>query len=402
MTKWLTIIGMGEDGWEGLSARARRAIETAEVIVGASRLLAFLPRTTAEIHEWPQPFSAVVDRIKPLAGRKTAILATGDPLNFGAARKLMEFIPFAEMDIIPHLSAFSLAASRVGWSLPDCDTLTLHGRHAANIEPFIQPDVRLLVLTADASTIGEVARRLTARGFGQSEITVLENMGGEREKQSSFIAASPPAESYSDLNTLAIRCVASPEATVFSRLGGLPDEAFAHDGQLTKREVRAATLAALAPTPEKLLWDVGAGCGSISIEWMRAARGCEAVSFEHDAKRLEMIAANADALGTPRLKVIAGEAPATFAGQPAPDAVFIGGGIWIPGVFETAWEALKPGGNLVANVVTIEGELHLYDLHEKHGGDIVRMEVSNLTYVGRLRALRPRMAVTQWRARKPW
>jgi precorrin-6Y C5,15-methyltransferase (decarboxylating) len=402
MSKWLTITGMGEDGWEGLSARARHAIETADVVVGSERLLSFLPAISAERHEWPQPFAAVVERIKPLAGRRTVILATGDPMNYGVARKLMEFIPFAEMEIIPHLSAFSLAAARVGWSLPDCDTLTLHGRHAANIEAFIQPGVRLLVLTADALTIGEVARRLTARGFGQSSITVLENMGGARERQSGFVAADPPATAYSDLNTLAIHCIAGPGAKILSRLGGLPDEAFAHDGQLTKREVRAATLAALAPTPEKLLWDVGAGCGSISIEWMRAARGAEAIAFEHDAERLAMIAANADALGTPRLRVIAGEAPARLHGQPRPDAVFIGGGIWVPGVFDTAWDALKPGGTLVANVVTIEGELHLYDLHEKHGGDIVRMEVSTLTHVGRLRALRPRMAVTQWRAQKPW
>ena len=402
MSKWLTITGMGEDGWEGLSARARHAIETAEVVVGSERLISFLPGISAERHLWPQPFSEVIDRIRPLAGRRTVILATGDPLNYGVARKLMEFIPFAEMEIIPHLSAFALAAARVGWSLPDCDTLTLHGRHAAHIEPFIQPDVRLLVLTADHTTIGEVARRLTARGFGASEVTVLENMGGERERQSRFTAANPPAERYSDLNTLAIRCIASHDAKILSRLGGLPDEAFEHDGQLTKREVRAATLAALAPTPEKLLWDIGAGCGSISIEWMRAARGCEAIAFEHDEKRLAMIAANADALGTPRLKVVAGEAPATLQGHTAPDAVFIGGGIWISGVFDTAWQALKPGGSLVANVVTIEGELHLYDLQEKHGGDIVRMEISNLTSVGRLRALRPRMAVTQWRARKPW
>jgi precorrin-6Y C5,15-methyltransferase (decarboxylating) len=314
----------------------------------------------------------------------------------------MEFIPFAEMEIIPHLSAFSLAAARVGWSLPDCDTLTLHGRDAAHIEPFIQPDVRLIVLTADATTIPEVARRLTARGFGKSEITVLENMGGARERQSAFTAESRPATAHSDLNTLAIHCVASPGAKVFSRLAGLPDDAFAHDGQLTKREVRAATLAALGPSPGKLLWDVGAGCGSISIEWMRGARGAEAIAFENNAERLAMIATNADALGTPRLKLVAGDAPSTFDGQPAPDAVFIGGGIWIPGVFETSWAALKPGGTMVANVVTIEGELHLHDLHEKHGGDIVRMEISNLTHVGRLRALRPRMAVTQWRAMKPW
>ncbi|WP_421695196.1 precorrin-6y C5,15-methyltransferase (decarboxylating) subunit CbiE [Aestuariivirga sp.] len=402
MTRWLTIIGMGEDGWGGLSARARQAIETADVIVGSSRLLAYLPRTDAEIHEWPQPFSAVVERISPLRGRSTVVLATGDPLNYGVARKLMEFIPFGEMTIIPHLSAFSLAAARVGWSLPDCDTLTLHGRDAAHIEPFIQPDTRLIVLTADRTTVTEAARRLTARGFGKSEITVLENMGGDGERQSRFRADAPSTEDYSDLNTLAIRCIASPGATILSRLAGLPDEAFVHDGQLTKREVRAATLAALSPTPEKLLWDVGAGCGSISVEWMRAARGTQAIAFESNDERLAMIAANADALGTPRLRIVAGAAPATLEGQPAPDAVFIGGGIWIAGVFEQSWAALKPGGNMVANVVTIEGELHLYDLHEKHGGDIVRMEVSHLTAVGRLRALRPRMAVTQWRAQKPW
>ena len=403
MSKWLTIIGMGEDGWEGLSIRARLAIQNAQAIVGSARLLGFLPEDiAADIHEWPQPFSAVVDRIRPLQGRRTVVLATGDPMNYGVARKLMEFVPFAEMEIIPGLSAFALAAARVGWSLPDCDTLTLHGRDAAHIEPFIQPDVRLLVLTADRSTIPEVARRLMARGFGKSEITVLENMGGEREGQSSFVADTVPATEFSDLNTLAIHCAASPGAKVLSRLAGLPDDAFVHDGQLTKREVRAATLAALAPSPDRLLWDVGAGCGSISIEWMRAARGCMSIAFEHDADRLAMIAANADQLGTPRLKVVPGEAPATYAGQPAPDAVFICGGLWIPGVVEQAWEALKPGGTMVANVVTIEGELHLYDLHERHGGDIVRIEVSSLTNVGRLRALRPRMAVTQWRASKPW
>ena len=400
--KWLTIVGVGEDGYDGLLARARLAIAEADVIVGSERLLAFLPDSNAERHEWPQPFSAVVERITPLRGRKTVILATGDPLNYGVARKLMTFIPFAEMQIIPQLSAFSLAASRVGWSLPDCDTLTLHGRHAANIEAFIQPDVRLLVLTEDASTIAEVARRLVARGFGKSQIIVLENMGGPRERQSSLTAETVPPMDFSPLNTLAVHCITTPGATMLSRLAGLPDDAFEHDGQLTKREVRAATLAALSPWPDKLLWDVGAGCGSIAIEWMRAARGCEAIAFEHDPERLKMIAANADRLGTPRLKLVAGEAPVTLTGQAAPDAVFIGGGLGIPGVFETSWAALKPGGAMVVNVVTIEGELHLYDLHEKHGGNLVRMDVSHLTHVGRLRALKPRMAVTQWRTHKPW
>ncbi len=398
MNKWLTIVGMGEDGWEGLSNRARLAIKTTEVIVGSERLFKNLPNLKAERHEWPQPFSAVVEKIKPLAGRNTVILATGDPMNYGVARKLMEFIPFEEMKVIPHISAFSLAASRMGWSLPDCDTFTLHGRPAANLEAFIQPNAKLIVLTADATTIPEILRRLEARGFGQSEITVLENLGGERERVSNY----GPHTDYSDLNTVAIHCIAGPNAKIYSRLAGLPDEAFVHDGQLTKREVRAATLAALAPAPNQLLWDIGAGCGSVSIEWMRSARGCEAIAFEHNVDRLAMIAQNMDALGTPRLKVVLGKAPAVLTDMPSPHAIFIGGGVGNPGVFETAWDKLRPAGRLVANVVTIEGEMHLYDLQEKHGGDLVKIEISNLTSIGPYRALKPRMAVTQWRVQKPW
>jgi precorrin-6Y C5,15-methyltransferase (decarboxylating) len=402
MGQWLTIIGMGEDGTEGLSARAKAKLAGAEVIVGSSRLLGFLPTTRAELHEWPQPFSAVIERIKPLRGRQTVVLATGDPMNYGVARKLMDFVPFAEMEVVPHLSAFSLAAARMGWSLPDCDTLTLHGRDAANLEAFIQPNARLLVLTADATTIPEVARRLAARGFGKSTITVLENMGGPREKRSSFVADTVPSTAFSDLNTLAVACVASPQARIYARLAGLPDEAFVHDGQLTKREVRAATLAGLAPAPDQLLWDVGAGCGSVAIEWMRSTQGCEAIAFERDAQRCQMIAANCDRLGTPRLTIVRGEAPQSFDNQPHPHAVFIGGGLGDLGVFESSWSALKPGGRLVVNVVTIEGELHLADLQEKHGGDLVRIEVSHLSYIGGLRALKPRMAVLQWRVTKPW
>ena len=398
MTKWLTIIGMGEDGWEGLSNRARLVLKTTEVIVGSSRLLKLLPNIKAERHEWPQPFSAVIERIRPLAGRNTVILATGDPLNYGVFRKLLEFIPFEEMTVIPHISAFSLAASRMGWSLPDCDTLSLHGRAAANLESFIQPGAKLIVLTADASTIPEIVRRLEARGFGQSQVSVLENLGGENERVSKYI----PSTDYSALNTVAVHCIASPDAKVYSRLAGLPDDAFIHDGQLTKREVRAATLASLAPAPDQLLWDIGAGCGSIAIEWMRSTRGCEAIAFEHNAERLAMISRNADALGTPRLKIISGKAPEALEGAAAPHAVFIGGGVGNDGVFDSAWSKLKAGGRLVANVVTLEGEMHLYDLQEKHGGDLVKIEISNLTSVGPYRALKPRMAVTQWRVQKPW
>jgi precorrin-6B C5,15-methyltransferase / cobalt-precorrin-6B C5,C15-methyltransferase len=401
MSKWLTIVGMGEDGWEGLSNRARLAIKSTDVIVGSNRLLSHLPKTKAEIHEWPQPFSAVVEQIKPLTGRNTVILATGDPMNFGVVRKLLEFIPFEEMTIIPQVSAFSLAAARMGWSLPDCDCFTIHGRPAANVETFIQPNARLIVLTEDETSVAEVSRRLIARGFGDSNITVLENMGGEAERISNFSANTNPNLDWSPLNVVAVHCIAGPQPKIFPRVAGLPDEAFIHDGQLTKREVRAATLAALAPAPDQVLWDIGAGCGSVSIEWMRSTRGCEAFAIEHNEDRLKMIATNADQLGTPRLNVIAGKAPEALDGLRAPDAVFIGGGVGNDGVFDKAWQTLKSGGRMVSNVVTIEGEMHLYDLHEKYGGELVRMDVSTLAYVGPYRAMKPRMSVVQWRVTKP-
>ena len=402
MNKWLTIAGMGEDGYEGLSAAARQVLAAAEVIVGSERLLGLLPPLDAERHVWPQPFSQVASRILPLRGRATVVLATGDPLNYGVARKLLEIVPFAETTIIPHLSAFSLAASRLGWSLPDCDTLTLHGREAATLEPFIQPGARLIVLTADGGTIGEVARRLAARGFGASEVTVLENMGGPRERITRFPASAVPARAFSDLNTLAIACSAGAATAARSRLAGLADDAFSHDGQITKREARAATLAALSPAPDQLLWDVGAGCGSVAIEWMRSTRGAMAIAIEPSEKRRAFIAENADRLGTPRLQLVAERAPAAYAGLPAPDAVFIGGGLSVPGVFEESWARLKPGGRMVVNVVTIEGEMHLYDLQEKFGGELVRIAVSVLHRIGPNRVLRPRLPVTQWRAEKPW
>lgn len=401
MTRWLTIVGMGEDGAVGLSVSARQALENAEVIIGSQRMFAMLPPSKAEQHLWPQPFSEVVQQMKAFAGRNTVLLATGDPMNYGVARKIFDFIPREEVTVIPHLSAFTLAAARLGWSIPDCDCFTIHGRPAANLEAFIQPDAHLLVLTQDETSITEACRRLIARGFENARITVLENLGGPNERVTHFTANQNPTLDWSSLNTLAIHCIASPGARLWSRVGGLPDDAFIHDGQLTKREVRAATLAALAPAPDQLLWDVGAGCGSVAIEWMRSTRGCEAIAIEQNTARCAMIAKNADQLGTPRLKLVQGEASAALANLPAPHAIFIGGGVGDIGVFETCWAALRPGGRLVANVVTIEGEMHLYDLHEKHGGEVLRIAVSRLERVGTLRALKPKMPITQWRVTKP-
>jgi precorrin-6B C5,15-methyltransferase / cobalt-precorrin-6B C5,C15-methyltransferase len=400
MTPWLTIIGIGEDGWEGLSAKARLAIETANTVIGSTRTLAMLPKTSALHMQWPQPFSNVVKQITPLKGTATVILATGDPMNFGVARKLLSFIAKSEVTIIPHLSAFSLAAAELGWSLPDCDCFTIHGRPAANLELFIQPAAKLLILTADETSPAEICRRLIARGFENSVVTVLENLGGEKQSITHFIANALPEKNWSPLNTVAVACVASPNAKIWSRLAGLPDDAFVHDGKITKREVRAATLAALAPAPDQLLWDVGAGCGSIAIEWMRAARGCTAIAIEPDADRRAMITTNADQLGAAQLKLIAETAPKALHDLPTPDAIFIGGGIDTDGVFETCWTALRPFGNIMANAVTLEGESRLMNIQKIHGGELVRIDVSNLTNIGDMRAMKPRMSVLQYRNQK--
>jgi precorrin-6Y C5,15-methyltransferase (decarboxylating) len=401
MTQWLSIIGMGEDGYAGLSTSARLTLERAEVIIASDRMFALLPPMNAERHVWPQPFSEIYDRIKSFAGRRTVLLATGDPMNFGVARKIFEIAPHEDIAVIPHLSAFSLAAARMGWSLPDCDCFTIHGRPAANLETFVQPDAKLLVLTQDESSIDEACRRLVARGFQSSMVTVLENMGGERERKTSFRADQNPNLDWSALNTLAIHCIAGTAAKIYARVPGLPDDAFVHDGKITKREIRAMTIAALAPAPNQTLWDVGAGSGSISIEWMRSTRGCQAYAIEPNAARRDMIATNADRLGTPRLFMFNGTAPDAYAGLPPPDAVFIGGGIDHAGVFEGAWKALPAEGNLVANTVTLEGDARLIDLQKQFGGDLVRMDVSTLTNIGDMRAMRPRMSVLQWRVRKP-
>jgi precorrin-6B C5,15-methyltransferase / cobalt-precorrin-6B C5,C15-methyltransferase len=401
MTPWLTIVGIGEDGWDGLSAKSRHAIQSAEHVIGSTRTLSMLPEGKAKHHEWPQPFSAIVDNIKLMRDQPTVMLATGDPMNYGVARKIFEIIPREEVEVLPNLSAFTLAAAHKGWSLPDCDCLTIHGRPVNNLEIFVAPDAKLLVLTQDETSIAEACNRLVARGFGGSEVTVLENLGGRHEKATTFKASTPPSQSWSALNTLAIHCVASPGAKIWSRIAGLPDEAFEHDGQMTKREVRAATLAALAPAPDQILWDIGAGCGSIAIEWCRSTRGCSAFAVEPNPERRAMIARNAEQLGAPKLWIFNGTAPDAYAGLPQPDAIFIGGGVSDEGVFDGAWAKLKTGGNLVANTVTLEGDAKLIELQKQHGGDLVRMDVSTLTNVGEMRALRPRMSVLQWRVTKP-
>jgi precorrin-6B C5,15-methyltransferase / cobalt-precorrin-6B C5,C15-methyltransferase len=399
MTPWLSVIGIGEDGPAGISPAARALLDSAEFVFGGQRHLDLLGVTRAETREWRTPLADTMADIKALRGRPVVVLATGDPLWFGVGVTLMRHFARAEMTIIPHISAFTLAASRMGWPLAECETITLHGRALESLALHLYPGARVLALSEDGGTPAAVARYLTERGWGDSAISVLAHLGGGTETRTDAAARDWGARTAPDLNTIALECRAGRDARVFARVG-LPDDAFAHDGQLTKREVRAATLASLAPLPGQMLWDVGAGCGSIGIEWMRGARAAQAIAIERDEARCALIARNAAALGAPRLKIVRGEAPASLAGLPAPDAVFIGGGI-SPALVDACWAALKSGGRIAANVVTLEGEAAVLAAAARLGGELSRIQVSRAEPVGALRGWRAMMPVTLFHAVKP-
>ena len=391
---WLHIVGIGEDGLDGLVPATRAVIEAAEVIIGGERHHSLAGNVNAERLAWPSPFDAMVETIKTLRGRRAVILVTGDPLWFSVGARIGRAIDPSEIIYHPQLSAFQLAAARMGWSLPDVETLTVHGRPVEQMIAFIQPDARLLVLTTGAETPGQIAQFLSDRGFGKSRMTVLAAMGGKDEARFDGVAESwdhvVPA-----FNTLAVECVAAPDAALLPRVPGLADNLFQSDGTMTKQEVRAATVAKLMPMRGALLWDIGCGCGSVAIEWMRAARYARAIGIEPRADRRAMAAANALALGAPKLSIVEGTVPAALDGLEAPDAIFIGGGLSRP-TFEAAWAALRPLGRLVANAVTLESEAELIALHKEYGGDLVKISTHRAEPVGRLTGWRPAMPVTQW------
>lgn len=397
MQKWLSVIGIGEDGLSGLSAIARSILQHAQVIVGGSRHLAMLsPDDQREKITWSSPINASVEEILRRRGQPVCVLASGDPMCFGIGVTLRRSIPIAEMTIIPAPSSFSLACARLGWSLTEVETLSLNARPLALLHTVIYPGARLLILSEGKETPAIVADILTKRGFSGSRITVLERMGGSQERMIDGIAASWTTTEVADLNTVAVECIADPGVVGLSRLAGLPDDAYHHDGQLTKREVRAITLAALAPIPGQLLWDVGAGCGSIGIEWMRSHSRCRAIAIEQNPTRLQYIADNANALGTPHLQMIHGKAPTALKDLPQPDAIFIGGGATAAGLFEACWQALRPGGRLVANAVTIESEQKLLQWHNQVGGELMRVAVQKVAPIGGFLGWKPMAPVTQW------
>ena len=391
---WLHIVGLGEDGMDGLTPVTRAVVEAAEVIVGGDRHHGLLSNSDAERISWPSPFDAMIETLLGLKGRRVVVLVTGDPLWFSVGARIGRAIPPSDLVYHPQLSAFQLAAARMGWSLADCETLTVHGRPVEQMIAFIQPDQRLIVLTTGAETPGQIAQFLTDRGFGASHMTVLAAMGGEREQRFDGLARDW-SHTVPAFNTLCIECVAAPDAALLPRVPGLADDLFQSDGTMTKREIRAATLAKLMPMRGALLWDIGTGCGSVAIEWMRAARYARAIGIEPRADRRAMAAENALALGTPRLELVDGTVPQALENLEAPDAVFIGGGL-SPQTFEAVWSALRPLGRLVANAVTLESESQLIALHKSHGGDLVRLQTHRAESIGGFTGWRPSMPVTQW------
>ncbi len=401
MTPWLTVVGIGEDGFKGLGKLARRALLGATRIIGGQRQLDLLPVCIrGERQLWPSPFS--LEPLLAQRGEPVCVLASGDPMFFGVGASLARQIPADEMLIIPAPSSCSLAAARMGWPLQETVTVSLVARPLTAINAQLFSGVRLLVLSNDRHSPAAVAALLRERGFGPSRLTVLEHLGGEAERRIDGIASDWTDPTLADLNLIAIECLADPATPRLSRLAGLPDSAFEHDGQLTKRDVRAVTLARLAPTPGELLWDVGAGSGSIGIEWMRAHPSCRALAIEADDGRQALIERNRDTLGVPGLHLIRGSAPQALAGLERPDAIFIGGGVTRDGVLQTCWDQLKPGGRLVANAVTLQSEMTLMAWRERHGGELTRIHIAQAQPLGEFDTWRQALPITLLDLVKPF
>ncbi|NVI90052.1 precorrin-6y C5,15-methyltransferase (decarboxylating) subunit CbiE [Actinomadura sp. BRA 177] len=399
--RFITVVGIGADGWDGLPEASRAALREAEVLLGSARQLDLVPEPAAERVAWPSPLlPALPGLIERHAGRAVAVLASGDPMFYGIGSTLAGLVGARRLRVLPHPSSASLACARLGWPLDGVDVVSVVGRPVETLNAVVAPGRRVLVLGAGRAVPAVVAALLTGRGFGPSRMTVLCDLGAEDETAAHGVASQWTAPAASALTLVAVECVPGPDAAPLPRVAGLPDGSYEHDGQITKSEVRAVTLSRLGPLPGELLWDVGAGSGSIAIEWARAHPSCAAVAVESRPDRAERITRNAKALGVPGVRVVTGHAPDALDGLPQPDAVFVGGGLTVPGLLERCWDALQPGGRLVANAVTLESEVKVAEYRRTHGGELVRIGVERAAPLGGFTGWRPAMPVTIWTARK--
>ena len=398
--RWLSIVGIGEDGIGALSPVARGLIRDAEIVFGGKRHLALaagLIRGAAR--PWPSPFDGAADAVFAQRGKQVCVLASGDPFVYGVGAVLARYIDPSEMRVLPAPSAFSLAAARLGWPLPETAQVSLHGRALDLVRPHLQPGRRVLALTSDRDGPAALARLLSDSGFGASSLIVLEALGGRQERIRATTAAKFALREIHDLNVVAIEATAGPGARVIARVAGLPDAMFEHDGQITKREIRAVTLSSLAPRRGEALWDIGAGSGSVAIEWLLADPSLRAIAIERRPDRAARIRRNAAAFGVPGLEVIEGEAPEVLESLPSPDAIFIGGGA--EKTLDAAGAMLRAGGRLVVNAVTLETEALLFARHATLGGELTRLAITRADAVGAKTGWRPALPVTQWTWIKP-
>jgi precorrin-6Y C5,15-methyltransferase (decarboxylating) len=397
---WLSIVGIGEDGLDGISAAARERLASAELIVGGQRHLALVASLNKPTFAWQTPFAASIPMLLRHRGKRVVALCSGDPFWFGAGSVIAEAVPAAETVVVPAPSTFAWAAARLRWRLEETVTLGLHARPVEVLRPHLRAGARLIVLARDGAAPAQIAGYLSGVGFGPSRLTFLEALGGPRERIRVATAAGFALDDVKSPVAVAIEAVAEPGALVIPRVVGLPDELFRHDGQLTKREIRAVSLSTLAPRGGELLWDVGAGSGAIGIEWLLSHPANRAIAIEAREDRLGNARANAHSLGVPHLDLRLGTAPDALKGLPAPDAIFVGGGASREGVLEAVWQALPPGGRLVVNSVTLETEAKLIDWQARHGGTLLRLSVERAGPVGGLTGWRAAMPVVQWSVTK--
>ncbi len=396
--RWLTLIGIGEDGPDGLGDEAKRLIANAPAVFGGARHHELADALiTGERFAWQAPFEKSVEAIVARRGSPVVVLASGDPFLYGVGATLSRRIAADEMHTISAPSAFSLAAARLGWPLQETACVSLHGRPLDLIRPHLHAGRHILALTSDERGPQALAELLVANGFADTRLTVLEALGGARERIRSATASSFDLDTIDPLNVCALEVLAGPRARILSYAPGLDDDLFEHDGQITKREIRAVTLSALSPRHGELLWDVGAGSGSVAIEWMLADPSLKAIAVEQAPERAARIARNAAGFGVPQLALVEGTAPTALAGLPPPDAIFIGGGGSEAGVMDAAIKALKRGGRLVANAVTLEMEALLLAEYLARGGALTKIEIARAAPVGGMSGWRPAMPVTQWR-----
>jgi precorrin-6Y C5,15-methyltransferase (decarboxylating) len=398
--RWLSIVGIGEDGLAGLSPVARSLIGGASLVLGGQRHLALVSAAvTGDTLTWPSPPNNAFPAILARRGEPVCVVATGDPFHYGIGSLLARVVPPEETICLPAASSFSLAAARLRWAVQDCALVTLHGRALERIIPHLQPRRRILALSWNGETPGRLAELLTRRGFGAARITVCERMGGKREQLRHALAGAFALEDIDPLNLIAVD-IGDMGGRSIPLTAGVPDGWFEHDGQLTKQDIRAVTLAALAPHPGELLWDIGAGSGAVGIEWMLASPANRTIAIERDPVRTARIGRNAASLGVPDLSVVTGAAPAVLAGLTPPDAVFIGGGATSPGTIDVAWSALPAGGRLVVNGVTIETQAELIHRFRTIGGSLKSIQIGHADALGGLHGMRPAMPVTQWAVSK--